>query len=139
MLLGAVLALVGGLVTQALEHSIQRRREEEAALLEAVTSLRELAVLLESYGYRDFSDDESAPVADRLELLDRIGALVNIAVRLRTRHNREIAVRITKLALEPTLRTEENVYKTQRQVQLRVNGKMIERYEREVSTDPAQF
>jgi hypothetical protein len=57
-----------------------------------------------------------------LDICDR---LTKCAVRLKRSKHRDIAVRLTKLGLNPPLRTAANVYRVTRDVQTRLNPKMI--------------
>lgn len=129
IVLGAVLALLGGIVTQAVQNAILRREQERDSLLHANDVLLALNSLLEVYEYRDFRDDVSVPVSARIELLELLDSLVDVAIRLRTRSNRPIGVELTKVALSTPYRTEDNVYGVTRKVQLKLNAPLIEQYE----------
>jgi hypothetical protein len=143
LLLGALLAVGGGLLAQRQEQILRRQREEEDVLLEANDALLDLHAVLSQTDYQEPEVIKEQPTRESVErigkLLDIRDRLSKLAVRLKRSEHRDIAVRLTKLALDRRLRTKENVYAATRAVQIRLNPKMIQQYEREISTRPEDF
>jgi len=141
ILLGAGLALVGGIVSQHYQERLKRTSSEQQTLLDVNQALLDLSGLLNSIGYRDVLGDPNEYTLPecRLELLEILSRLQGGAVRLTSKKHRSLAVRLSKLALDAPLRTKENVYAVTREVQLRLNRKMIERYELDMSDSPTDF
>ena len=139
VLLGAVLALLGGLASQRYQMRLQRNADEKAVLLEANDALLKLHAIMAANPTATVVDVESISIRDHREFLDVINALTSCAIRLQTRKYREIAVRLTRIALDAHVRTDANVYELTRQVQLEANGNVILTYERELQESPQAF
>jgi len=129
-MLGAALALAGGLIAQGVQHMRQRRDEERGALLEALDELLTLTARLAVFDFRDISDDESVSVQDRLQVAQHCLRLHQIAIRLASSEHRGVGVRILRLALDSSARTSDYLMSTAEEVQLRLNRKLIDEYQR---------
>jgi hypothetical protein len=143
LILGALLAVGGGLLAQRQEQILRRQRDEENILLEANDVLLDLHAVLNQTDYQEPDILKEQPTKESLE---RIGELCNIqdrlnklAIRLKRGEHRDIAVQLTKLALDRSFRTKKNVYTATRAVQIRLNPKMIKQYEHQISTRPEDF
>lgn len=142
LVLGALLSVGGGLLAQRQEQVLRQQRDEEEILLEANDILLKLHCVLSQADYA-LAADSLTPTLEslerKLELLNISDRLTSCAIRMKRSEHRDIAVRLTKLALDPPLRSKTNVSAVTRQVQLRLNPKMINRYESEISARPEDF
>jgi hypothetical protein len=141
IVLGAVLALLGGFVSQAREDILRRKRAEEDILFQLNEVLLSWHGFLVRIAYRDVlsqdAADVPAPQKRSMQLFcQRLNAL---AVRLKLGEHRQVAVRVTKLLFHPSLRTEQNLYTLTRQVQMKLNPRLIKQYEKEGSSRPEEF
>jgi hypothetical protein len=142
LLLGALLAIGGGLIAQRQEQILRGQREEQGILVEVNEALLDLHAILAQAGYGGMSVERTSAteaLEEERKTADIRGRLSKLAVGLKCSDHREIAVRLTKLSLDAPFRTKDNVLTVTRQVQLRLNPKMIKRYEREISNTPEHF
>lgn len=139
VVLGAILALGGSMVVQAASEAIARNRDELAVLREAEETLLSLHAFMQARYYKSIAGPNDLSLEDQRSILDIERALAAAAIRLRSSRSRDIAVRLIKLGHQPELRTRGNVYSLTREVQLRLNSKVIERYEREIEESPQTF
>lgn len=138
VLLGAVLSIAGGLLGQRQQQILDQERTEDEVLLEANDLLLKLSGhTTEATPATPEGGHEQ--LAARFDLLDLSDGLTKCAVRLKRPKNRDVAVRLTKLALDPIHRSHANVFSVTRDVQLRINPDMIRQYERENQSKPTEF
>jgi hypothetical protein len=122
VLAGGSIGLGGSLVLQIYQQLVQRRHEERALLMEAARNLARL---------------QPGPLVAQ-DAMDVAAALNRVAIGLRSRRNRPIALRLTKLTFDTKLRTRENIYATLRQIHLALNPALITAYEADYRLDPPE-
>ncbi len=137
---GAFLGLACGKITQIWEQRSQDQREEKDILFDANDTLLDLGSLLRQIGFGDESfHEERVTLAHRQEISNLCNRLMRQAISLRRKDHRDVAVRITKIALDPLLRTDKNISIVLQDIQGRLNPEMIQRYGKEVANRPEEF
>ena len=117
MVLGAALALLGGIVTQVFQNFFNRRKEDEALLFQAMINLHD------HYPIEKLKSDWRKEVGLRNDLM-------RITIRIQSRHYRGLAVDLNKFAVEDIFRTEEELGELTIKVQKALNKPLIEKYEK---------
>ena len=156
-LLGAALAVGGGLLGQRQAEILRVRREDDAVLLELDHALLDLNAILKlpstapvrppsglpglAKAEQDLAgaDDRLAQATHRLEIVKCTERLNGLAIRLRSPEHRQIAVRTAKIALDPPFRTPENITILSTAVQLAINPEMIRQYNQDLKAPTPIF
>jgi hypothetical protein len=133
ILLGALLAVLGGFLDHKYERHLDRKDEEENLLhrcMELLLRYNAADSMLTS-GSQKYDPETKLKVqiasrADRYRFLDELGLL---AIKLRSKKHRVLALRLTKFALDESFRTEEELYSLTREVQMLLNKPLMERFE----------
>lgn len=128
IVLGALLALMGGFVSQHFQNHLNRIKEDESLLFQAECLLLDCSPLIKREHNRDSTDNSAL----KLEKATFCNDLSKIAIRIRTRQYRSLAVRITKFALDDVFRTEDKLSLLIRDVQMAINKPMLRQYESEM-------
>lgn len=119
LVLGAFLALAGGVISQLFQSCLQRRKEDVSLLFLAHVNL------LAHHPLSDSENECQRSQALRMEL-------TNIAIRIQSRKYRKIAVALTRFALDNIFRTQDELTSLTRDVQALINKPMMEEYEEEM-------
>ncbi|HEA47455.1 MAG TPA: hypothetical protein ENH97_03500 [bacterium] len=130
IVVGALLALIGGFISQRYQNHLDQIKEDENLLFQ-------VACLLLGYYPLIKRKHNHAPTANNTlklknEEVTFCDNLSKIAIRIRTKRYRSLAVRLTKFALDDIFRTEDNLASLTHDVQLAINTPMIKKYESEM-------
>lgn len=117
--LGAILALLGGVITQIFQHYIQQKKEDKSLLFQVNLNLLKQSPL-------------SKLKKDPLKSAIFREELNNICIRIQSKRYRSLTVRLTKYALDDIFQTEENLNSLTKEVHRAINKPLIERYEKEI-------
>lgn len=123
IVLGAFLALIGGFISQHYQSCLSQIKEDESLLFQAA------CLLLDYYPSPTANNTLSKLKVKEVTFCDNLS---KIAIRIRTKRYRSLAVRLTKFALDDIFRTEDNLYLLTRDVQMAINKPMIRQYENEM-------
>jgi len=132
------LAIGGGLVAQRNQLILNRKEEDQRLLWEIETYLLDYHASL-SQLQKINSESKEQRIEYELELVSHRENLNKLALRLRSRKYKQIALRVIKFCLDGHFRTQENLHKLTRQVQLSINDKIIKTYEKEIKESPDKF
>lgn len=143
VILGAVLALGGGVLTHHIQLHYAQIKEDDGLLFNIEKSLLEIGgieseleeISIDSKNLIEQARNHSL----RYERMSHIENLHLSAIRLTSKKNLKIAVRVTKYALDEHLRTDDNRYLLLKQVQEALNPKLLSQYLKEVEDDPNGF
>jgi len=143
IILGAVLALGGGVLTHHVQLHYARAKEEALILFDVQRTLIEIGVLISQMN-RIPADSEKVEDLAKLsslnfERLSQIEKLSLFALRITSDKNRKVAVRITKFALDKHFQTEQIRMELLEEVQVLLNSKLINQYIKEMDQDPSVF
>jgi len=143
IILGALLALGGGVITHHIQLHYSQLKEESQLLLEIEKSLLELNAIEKEIAKISDDTEDIKQLAERHSLkhdmLSHLEKLHLFSIRIFSNKNRSIDVRVTKYAIDDHLRTEENRFILLREVQMALNEKLITQYENETNKDPSAF
>ncbi|WP_339669746.1 hypothetical protein [Dasania marina] len=143
IILGAVLALGGGILTYRVQLKYAQLKEEGGLLFDIEKSLLEI-------GGIESQLDKIPPDSKNIEELARKQSLLCqkiayvenlhlLAIRITSNNNRKTAVRVTKFSLDEHFRTEKNRYSLLKEVQESLNSKLLKQYMQEMNHDPNKF
>lgn len=130
IVLGALLALTGGFISQHYQNHLNQIKEDENLLFEAECLLLDYYPLIKRKHNHAPTNNNTLKL--KLEEVTFCNNLSKIAIRIRTKRYRNLAVRLAKFALDDIFRTEDNLASLTRDVQMAINRPMIERYESEM-------
>ena len=143
IILGAVLALGGGVITHHIQMHYAQLKEEAGILFEIEKSLLELSAIeneLERIS-PDTKDPNDLAIKNNLEYnrLSHLEKLHLYAIRIISDKNRPIAVKVTKYALDKHLRTKKNGDTLLKDIQIALNKKLLNTYLDEMNNDATKF
>ena len=143
VLLGAALALGGGLITFHLESYYSNLAEESRLLFEIEKALLDLGAVDSQLKKFDPESKDltelSKYYSNKAEHAALIEKLSLCAIRITSRKYRDLAIRVTKIALDDHLRTERNRSVLLEQVQFALNSKLIKKYNKAMQDSPDVF
>ncbi|KXI29147.1 hypothetical protein [Paraglaciecola hydrolytica] len=143
IILGAVLALGGGVLTHHVQLYYAQQKEENNLLFEIERSLLEIGGLdsdLNHYKTEPETLDIKAKVArSRQRKSEQLENLHLLAIRIISDKNRNIAVKTTKYSLDKHHRTDDNRYILLKLVQESMNSKLLKQYQKETDSNPKVF
>jgi hypothetical protein len=130
IVLGALLALIGGFISQRYQNHLNQIKEDESLLFQALCLLLDYYPLIKQKHNHAPTDNNTLKLkAKEVTFCDDLS---KIAIRIRIKDYRNLAVRLTKFALDNIFRTEDNLNSLTRDVQMAINKPMIRKYESEM-------
>jgi hypothetical protein len=143
IILGAVLALGGGVLTHHVQLYYAQQKEENNLLFEIERSLLEIGGLdseLNHFKTEPETLETKSKVAQyRQKKSGQLENLNLLAIRVISDKNRDIAVKATKYSLDKHHRTDENRYILLKLVQESMNSKLLKQYQKETDSNPKVF
>ncbi|MBB1361837.1 hypothetical protein H5125_06700 [Shewanella sp. SR44-4] len=143
IILGATLALGGGVLTHHVQLYYAQQKEENNLLFEIERSLLEIGGLdseLNHFKTEPDTLDTKAKVARyREQKSSQLENLHLLAIRIISDKNRSIAVKVAKYSIDKHHRTDENRYVLLKLVQQSMNSKLLKQYQKETDTNPTVF
>ena len=118
IILGSLLAILGGFINQWCQNHQAQKKEDESLLFQAAINL------LDQHPLDKLKADELKEIKFRDELS-------KIALRIRSRRYRNLAVELSRFALDKVFRTQNNLSELSKNVQKAINKPMIEEYEKQ--------
>ncbi|MBI4744502.1 MAG: hypothetical protein HY776_06760 [Actinobacteria bacterium] len=130
IVLGSLLALIGGFISQYPQNHLNQIKEDESLLFQADCLLLDYYPLIKGKDNHAPTDNNTLKLkAKEVTFRDDLS---KIAIRICTKRYRGLAVRLTKFALDSTFRTEDNLTSLTHDVQMAINKPMIKKYESEM-------
>lgn len=126
IILGAAVALFGSVVTARFQQKLESERKDVEKLLAINRLLLEYSA---KYGELEAEHPTLTAKGDSSRLQEDLS---DLALQVRTKKYRELAVRVTKFALDPLFRKKGLFQNLLRDVQIAINAEMIEQYEEEM-------
>ena len=143
IILGALLALGGGVITHHIQMNYTKEKEEGALLFDISKSLLEIGGIESQLAKIDSKseklDDLARASSLRAQRFEHIERLHLFAIRITLNSNIRVAVRITKFALDEQFRTETNRNALLKEVQESLNSKLLNTYMKEIEREPEKF
>ena len=135
--LGALLAVGGGIIAQRFKSYLDQAKEEQNILCQINDLLLDFSAVITSQG---------RVAADHQELQSANCVRENhTPLAVQGRHppdikaDTNIGVQVSKFALDEPIRTKENLYLLTRRVQVLINKDLIQQYEAEIRARPDEL
>ena len=142
-ILGAILALGGGVITHHIQMNYAQEKEEGRLLFEISKSLLEIGGIESELAKIDSEsekiDDLARASSLRAQRFEHIERLHLLAIRITSNSNLKVAVRVTKFSLDEQFRTESNRYDLLKEVQESLNSKLLKKYMKEIERESEKF
>ena len=135
IILGAVLALLGGFIGQNYQNHLAQVREDKALLFQAARLLLNFSALLKKKAKYQNSSEYNTQISLEADEISFCDELSNIAIRICTKKYRDLAAELTAFALDDSERNEDNLYRLTKDVQMSINEPMIKKYEARIKND----
>ena len=128
--LGALLAILGGFGAQSFRKHLDHRDEQERLLHAANDLLLKYTTHLNQPASSG-EENEASRLKRECEEIGIRDELSKIALKLKSRDLRSLALNLTRFALDKEHRSEKNLYELMREIHLKVNRSLIQEYDRD--------